>query len=48
MFYYALKVVVSAQLIVTNTEISERSTGFAAIIAALAPHTQRLSALQPL
>jgi hypothetical protein len=35
MLYYALKVVVSAIVIVTITEIAKRSTGFAALVAAL-------------
>ena len=35
MFYYAIKVVVSAIVIVAITEIAKRSNGFAALIAAL-------------
>lgn len=35
MIYYALKVVVSAVLIVAISEIAKRSTGFAALLAAL-------------
>lgn len=35
MFYYALKVAISAVVIVSITEIARRSTGFAALIAAL-------------
>lgn len=35
MFYYALKVFVSAVVIVSITEISKRSSGVAALIAAL-------------
>jgi len=34
-FYYALKVALSAILIVAITEIAKRSSGFAALIAAL-------------
>lgn len=35
MIYYALKVVVSAMLIVAISEIAKRSTGFAALLASL-------------
>lgn len=35
MFYYALKLCVSASLIVLISEIAKRSTGFAALIASL-------------
>ncbi|MBI4990103.1 MAG: DUF3147 family protein [Rhodocyclales bacterium] len=35
MSYYALKVVISALLIVAISEIAKRSTGFAALVAAL-------------
>jgi hypothetical protein len=35
MLYYTLKVVISALIIVTITEISKRSTGVAALVAAL-------------
>ncbi len=35
MLYYALKVIVSALLIVAISEIAKRSTGFAALVAAL-------------
>lgn len=35
MLYYAIKVLVSALLIVAITEISKRSTGFAALVASL-------------
>ena len=35
MLYYALKVVISALLIVAISEIAKRSTGFAALIASL-------------
>lgn len=35
MLYYALKVVVSAIVIVTITELAKRSTGFAALLASL-------------
>ena len=35
MFYYALKVFISAIVIVAITEIAKRSNGFAALIAAL-------------
>ncbi len=35
MFYYALKVGISAVVIVAITEIAKRSSGFAALIAAL-------------
>lgn len=35
MLYYVLKVAISALLIVAITEISKRSTGFAALVAAL-------------
>lgn len=35
MLYYSIKVVVSALLIVTISEIAKRSTGFAALLAAL-------------
>ncbi|MCX7193379.1 MAG: DUF3147 family protein [Proteobacteria bacterium] len=35
MLYYALKVAVSAIVIVMITEIAKRSTGFAALVAAL-------------
>ncbi len=35
MLYYALKVVISAIVIVMITEIAKRSTGFAALVAAL-------------
>jgi hypothetical protein len=35
MLYYALKVVVSALVIVAVTEISKRSAGFAALVASL-------------
>ena len=35
MLYYTLKVVVSALLIVTISEIAKRSSGFAALLAAL-------------
>ncbi len=35
MFYYALKVLVSAAVIVAITEIAKRSSGFAALVAAL-------------
>lgn len=35
MFYYALKIGISALVIVAITEISKRSSGFAALLAAL-------------
>lgn len=35
MFYYVLKVVISALLIVAISEIAKRSTGFAALVASL-------------
>lgn len=35
MFYYALKVLLSALVIVTVTEVAKRHTGFAALVAAL-------------
>ena len=35
MLYYALKVIISALLIVAISEIAKRSTGFAALVAAL-------------
>lgn len=35
MLYYALKVIVSALLIVAIAEIAKRSTGFAALVASL-------------
>ena len=35
MLYYVLKITVSALIIVTITEIAKRSTGFAALVAAL-------------
>ncbi|MFZ2525557.1 MAG: DUF3147 family protein [Candidatus Ferrigenium altingense] len=35
MFYYALKVGISALIIVAITEIAKRSSGFAALLAAL-------------
>ncbi len=35
MFYYALKVAISALVIVAITEIAKRSSGFAALLAAL-------------
>lgn len=35
MLYYALKVIVSALLIVAISEIAKRSTGFAALVASL-------------
>ncbi len=35
MVYYALKVIVSALIIVAVSEIAKRSTGFAALVAAL-------------
>jgi hypothetical protein len=35
MFYYALKILISALLIVTISEIAKRSTAFAALIASL-------------
>lgn len=35
MFYYALKVGISAAVIVAVTEIAKRSSGFAALVAAL-------------
>ncbi len=35
MYYYALKVAVTAIVIVTITELARRSTGFAALIASL-------------
>ena len=35
MLYYALKVVISALVIVAISEVAKRSTGFAALIAAL-------------
>ncbi len=35
MFYYALKVIISALLIVAISEIAKRSTGFAALIASI-------------
>lgn len=35
MFYYALKVGISAAVIVAVTEIARRSSGFAALVAAL-------------
>ena len=35
MLYYALKVTISALLIVTISEIAKRSTGFAALVASL-------------
>jgi hypothetical protein len=35
MLYYALKVVISALLIVAISEIAKRSTGFAALVASL-------------
>ncbi|MDD5322638.1 MAG: DUF3147 family protein [Methylococcales bacterium] len=35
MFYYALKVAISALIIVAITEIAKRSTGFAALVASL-------------
>lgn len=35
MFYYILKVIISALLIVAIAEIAKRSTGFAALVASL-------------
>lgn len=35
MLYYALKVIISALLIVVISEIAKRSTGFAALVASL-------------
>ncbi|MER2514204.1 MAG: DUF3147 family protein [Nitrosomonas ureae] len=35
MLYYALKIIVSALLIVVISEIAKRSTGFAALVASL-------------
>lgn len=35
MFYYALKVIISALLVVAISEIAKRSTGFAALVASL-------------
>lgn len=35
MLYYALKVIISALLIVAISEIAKRSTGFAALVASL-------------
>jgi hypothetical protein len=35
MFYYILKVIISALLIVAISEIAKRSTGFAALVASL-------------
>lgn len=35
MLYYALKIIVSALLIVAISEIAKRSTGFAALVASL-------------
>jgi hypothetical protein len=35
MLYYALKVIISALLIVAVSEIAKRSTGFAALVASL-------------
>lgn len=35
MFYYAIKIIVSALLIVAVSEIAKRSTGFAALVASL-------------
>ena len=35
MFYYAIKVIISALLIVAVSEIAKRSTGFAALVASL-------------
>ena len=35
MLYYALKVIISALVIVAITEIAKRSTGFAALVASL-------------
>lgn len=35
MLYYAIKVIVSALIIVAISEIAKRSTGFAALVAAL-------------
>ena len=42
MLYYALKVIISALLIVAISEIAKRSTGFAALVAAL-PFTSLLA-----
>jgi len=44
MLYYALKVAISAVVIVLITEIARRSTGFAALVAAL-PLTSLLAFL---
>jgi hypothetical protein len=44
MFYYALKILVSALLIVTISEIAKRSSGFAALVASL-PLTSLLAML---
>ncbi|GAB4120306.1 MAG: hypothetical protein Fur0026_11240 [Sideroxydans sp.] len=44
MFYYALKVGLSAFIIVAMTEIAKRSTGFAALLAAI-PLTSLLAFL---
>lgn len=35
MFYYTLKVLISALLVVAVSEIAKRSTGFAALVASL-------------
>lgn len=35
MLYYALKVIISALIIVTISEVAKRSTGFAALVASL-------------
>jgi len=42
MLYYALKVIISALLIVAISEIAKRSSGFAALVAAL-PMTSLLA-----
>jgi len=44
MLYYALKVAISAVVVVLITEIARRSTGFAALVAAL-PLTSLLAIL---
>lgn len=44
MFYYTLKILVSALLIVTISEIAKRSSGFAALVASL-PLTSLLAML---
>lgn len=44
MLYYALKIAISAVVIVMITEIARRSTGFAALVAAL-PLTSLLAIL---